>query len=56
MAKLSYQNRATGKSYTADAEDVKILKSNPVLANVYSFETEQEKPADPKSAIDTTKK
>lgn len=56
MAKLTYQNRATGKTYTATSEEVKLLKSNPVLASAYAFEAEQEKPAEPKTAIDTTKK
>jgi len=49
MAKISFKNKSTGKVYSTDSEGVKQIKSNPVLANAYSFEAEEVKPADPKT-------
>lgn len=48
MAKIKFVNKSTGKEYTADSKDVAMLKKNPVLANAYSYEAEEAKPADPK--------
>lgn len=50
MAKISYKNKSTGKVYTTDSEGVKRIKSNPVLANAFTFEAEEAKPSEPKTA------
>lgn len=47
MAKLKYINKATGKSYTADAKDVAIIKANPKLKDAFTFEAEQSTPSEP---------
>lgn len=44
MPKIKYVNKASGKTYTGDAEDIKILQSNKLMADRFSFETEAEKP------------
>jgi len=52
-AKLKVTNRSTGKTFTATSDEVKILKANTALANVFSYEAEQQKPEEPK--INTSK-
>ena len=49
MAKVKYVNKATGKSFTAEADDVAIIKANPVLKNRFTFEAEEAKPKDLKT-------
>lgn len=51
MATIKYKNKATGKEYSDTAENVKILRQNPILAPNFSFEAEEVKPAEPKKAI-----
>lgn len=50
MGKITYKNKATGKTYTGDAKDVARVKAHPTLGHLYTFEAEADKPAEPKTA------
>lgn len=54
MAKISFINRSTGKKYTADTKRVEAIKKNTLLANKFTFEKEEEKPAEPKTTNSKT--
>lgn len=49
MAKLKYTNKATGKTFTADAKDVQTLQANKMLKDAFTYEEEEAKPADLKT-------
>lgn len=49
MAKqLKYINRATGKEHFGSAADIKAIKANKHLRDLYSFEAEVVEPSEPK--------
>jgi len=54
MAKIKYKNNATGKTFSGDSKDVERLKKHPKLGSLFTYESEVEKPSEPKTTKTAT--